>query len=147
MSSIIQPWVADLGLRLQGVLVSAVRGPDGVERDDPIKTLVRMYRGQVLVPFCGDLTKSTSYMFPFDPVIFEEASRRVVKSCDHYNLHFFMHFTHAVEIMGYHHPDRKLDWHSLYLLICRKLHLNPETKEQLDHRLGADEETFGRQQE
>lgn len=147
MTPIVKSWVAKLGLRHQGVLVSAVRGPDGVLRDDPIKTLVRIFRGHVLNAFCGDVAQATSYMQPHDPGVFEEAGQAVLRSLDHYNLHFFMHFTHAVEIMGYYAPEQKLQWHGLYLLICRKLHINPETRDQLDARLGADEVAFGRQQE
>jgi hypothetical protein len=147
MKSIIKPWVAELGLRHQGVLVSAVRGPDGVDRNDPIKTLVRMLRGEILESHNGDVTKASSYMIDHNPELFELTAERVIKSCDHYNLHFFMHFVHAVEIMGYYSPDWSEHWHGLYLLLCRKLHLNHETMEQLDRRLNADEKTFARQQE
>jgi hypothetical protein len=147
MTSIVKDWVAQLGLRHQGVIVSAVRGPDGILRDDPIKTLVRIYRGQTLNAFCGDVRDATSYMQPFDHQVFEEVAREVLRSIDHYNLHFFMHFTHAVEIMGYYAPTYRQNWEWLYRSTCRKLHINPETREQLDARLGADEVTFGGQQQ
>jgi hypothetical protein len=147
VTPIVKPWVAELGLRHQGVLVSAVRGPDGILRDDPIKTLVRIFRGHVLNAFCGDVEKATSYMQPHDSETFRAAASQVLRSLDHYNLHFFMHFTHAVEIMGYYAPAKRTDWCQFYQLICRKLHINPETKEQLDARLGADEQTFGSQQQ
>jgi hypothetical protein len=146
MTAIVKDWVIELGLRHQGVIVSAARGPDGVLRDDPIKTLVRIYRGQALNAFCGDVREATSYMQPFDPDVFESAARQVLRSLDHYNLHFFLHFTHAVEIMGYRAPVNRDAWLWLYINICRKMHINPETEEQLDARLGADEVSFGRQQ-
>jgi hypothetical protein len=38
---------------------------------------------------------------------------------------------------------RKL-WADFYAKACRKLHINPETKEQLDARLNADEDAFGK---
>jgi hypothetical protein len=147
MTSIIKPWVAELGLRHQGVLVSAIRGPDGIPREDPIKTLVRIYRGHVLRAFCGDVKKATSYMVPFNEEVFESASRQVLKNLDHYNLHFFLHFTHAIEIMGYYSKYERDSWLWLYENICRKMHINSETKEQLDLRLGASEEVFGSQQQ
>lgn len=146
MTSIVKDWVAELGLRHQGVIVSAVRGPDGILRDDPIKTLVRIYRGQALNAFCGDVRDATSYMQPFDQAVFEATAKTVLRSIDHYNLHFFLHFAHAVEIMGYYAPSHRDAWLWLYENICRKLHIRPETQAQLDARLGADEATFGSQQ-
>jgi hypothetical protein len=56
----------------------------------------------------------------------------------------------GAEIIGYSAPlfapcfaER---WKYLYEQCANILHLNAETKEQLDHRLNADEEAFGRMQ-
>jgi hypothetical protein len=143
-SPIVQPWAASLGLRHQGVLMSAVRGPDGVPREDPIKVLVRMFRGVVLTPHCQDVKLASSYMMPHIRETFQDNSTLVLKSLDHYNLHFFMHFTHAVQIVGYHYPESPVnrDYNNLYHRICKKLHINPETVTQLELRLNADEKTF-----
>lgn len=156
MPSIIQPWVQELGLRHQGVLVSAVRGCDGQFRESPEKYLVRFYRGCILVPHVGDITKAVSYMlWPKSLAELEDGRKRFFDaSFDHYPMHWLTHFTFAAEILGYYYDGRYYDpridvrefWLGVYLKIVRKLHMYPETKEQLDARLNADEETFGKNQ-
>jgi hypothetical protein len=52
--------------------------------------------------------------------------------------HYQLHFMHAVEIVGYKHPDPiiRMFWNRLYLRLVHDLHLWPETEDQLDSRLG-----------
>lgn len=157
MTSIIKDWASDLGLRHQGVLVSAVRGCDSVPREDPLKDLTRFYRACLLRAHVGDPRKASSYMVWFDSdEDFWESANRVIKSHDHYPIHYLLHFLHAVEIMGYKMPvDPKgsvgdlcapMWWRSFYFKMCHKLHFNPEAESQLDARLNADEATFASQQ-
>lgn len=46
---VLQPWVMQLPLMQQSVLMTAVRGPDGVAKYHPVKNLMRWYRRCVLV--------------------------------------------------------------------------------------------------
>jgi hypothetical protein len=62
MPSILQSWVEKLGLRHQGVLVSAMRGCDLAPRHDPSKLAQRLLRGAVLEPHCGRVVKPVSYI-------------------------------------------------------------------------------------
>lgn len=149
MNSIMQEWAANLGLRHQGVLVAAVRGCDGALREDTCKWISRFYRGCLLRAHCSDVRKASSFMIWCDSEKeFWEHANEVLKSYDHYPNHFLMHLLHAVEITGYYHSNLEVRkwWHEFYLRLVKKLHLYPESKEQLDARLGADEETFKRQQ-
>jgi hypothetical protein len=147
-SGILQPWVAQLELRLQGVLLTVVRGCDTVPKEDPSKDLSRAIRGAMLHTHVADATQSRSFIETCEP---EELSRRIVeviKSHDQLPRHFIMHLIHAIEILGYKYPEdsqRKV-WHQGYSLFCHYLHMNPETERQMDQRLGADEETFAKQQ-
>jgi hypothetical protein len=52
--------------------------------------------------------------------------------------HYQMHFMHAVEILGYKHPQHEIRffWHQLYLRLVNDFHLHPETEAELDDRLG-----------
>ena len=50
MTSILQNWVMNLGLRHQGVLVSSIRGCDNAPRHDPSKIIQRLLRGSILIP-------------------------------------------------------------------------------------------------
>ena len=143
--NILQDWVMELGLRHQGTLLTAVRGCDTAPKDDPSKLFVRCFRDVILNPFCGDAAKAVSFI---ERVRDNELADRFYKfrsNLDHYPHHYVMHLVHSIEIIGYHHPDPKVKagWHSFYLSLCSGLHMNPETKDELDNRLGASEEEFG----
>lgn len=146
MKSILQDWVSDLGLRHQGVLLTAVRGCDTVQRDDPVKLIARALRGEMLEPHCGDISKSASFMHRYEADELTKLFTAFSKSFDHYPLHYVMHLIHAAEIVGYYHPTRGGFWRGFYVLMCSKLHMTSETKAELDHRLNADEISFKRAQ-
>ncbi len=143
MKSILQTWVMELGLRHQGVLLTAVRGCDTVHRDDPVKLIARALRGEMLEPHCGDITKSASFMHQYSSDQLLLLMEAFAKSFDHYPLHYVIHLIHAAEIVGYYHPTRADRWGQFYVRMCSKLHMTPETKTELDHRLGMDEKSFG----
>jgi hypothetical protein len=143
--SILQPWVMQLGLRHQGVLLTGVRGCDTAPKDDPSKKFIRAYRAMILEAHCGDPSKARSFI---EKVGMEELLERfhaLRRSCDHYPHHYLMHLLHAMEIIGYKHPDSKTRflWYDIYSAMCISLHMNPEREDQLDSRLNADEATCG----
>ena len=169
MPSIIQGWVQELGLRHQGVLVSAVRGCDTLPKENPAKTLSRFLRGSILVPhdyFTGRRrTVHDAYMALPDIQIWDDTVKGFFKEdWDVLPLHYTLHLAHAAEILGYcypltqhymcgghfhansdmmvHEPLLRDAWLKLYQKLCNKMHMLPETKTQLDARLDADEATF-----
>lgn len=144
MTSILKPWVTELGLRHQGVLLSAIRGCDSVPKDDPAKALIRCLRREILEPFCGDPQKCASFI---ESVKNDELVSRmniVVGNFDHYPVHFILHLMHAAEIIGYCNPFLVVydPWLNFYIKMCKKMHVNFETKDQLESRLGAEEDAF-----
>ncbi len=152
MPSILQPWVADIGLRHQGVLVSAMRGCDIAPRYDPSKLVQRILRGAVLNPHCGRTGKPMTYiMVEPDADKWWEIASPFLRSWDHYPNHYVMHFIHATEIVGYLGPAEGpvfgLRWREFYYRACHALHLNPETADQLNERLNRDEAAFYAAQE
>jgi hypothetical protein len=142
--SIIQDWVAELGLRHQGVLMTVIRGCDTAPKDDPSKLLTRCVRAEILNAHCGDAQKCATFIQRVSDGELRIRFEAYRKNLDHYPHHFVMHMVHAIEIIGYCHPDlnTRLTWSSYYLMLCRGLHVNPESKEQLDARLNASEEVF-----
>ena len=148
MSCIIQSWATDLGLRHQGVLVSAIRGCDSVNREDDSKWLVRCYRGILLNAHCKDIKKAASFMVPFDQEIWDHSCADFLRSIDHYPNHWLLHFMHACEIVGYKHPDVEVGiaFITLYRKLVKKFHLSAESESELDLRLNANEATFRSQQ-
>lgn len=49
MGSVVQPWVGDLTMMQQSVLLTAVRGPDGLAKYHPVKYVLRWYRRCILL--------------------------------------------------------------------------------------------------
>lgn len=144
MKSILQDWVMSLGLRHQGVLLTAVRGCDAVSRENASKALTRCYRATILNAHCGDPKKAATFIEAADNVEVMRRMSAVTKDHDSLPHHYLMHLIHAAEIVGYKHPDditRSL-WRTFYNAMCRKLHMTPETEAELDERLNADEATF-----
>lgn len=148
-TGILQEWVAKLGLRHQGVLLSIVRGCDTAPREDVSKSLIRAMRGDILNTHCADPTKAKSFIETCNADELGIRLYNFCKSMDHYPLHFVTHMMHACEVLAYYHPNDKKRHKYLRAYkegFCKKFHVNPETKEQLDERLNADEETFGKGQ-
>ena len=141
--SVLQDWVAELPLRHQGVLLTAIRGCDTSPKEDDVKALARSYRCALLNAFVGDPKKSVSFIEWVSPETLRERMLRVTKNHDHYPHHYIMHLVHAAEILGYYHPFLASEWLWFYQVMCRKLHMTPETKAELDARLTASEYEFG----
>jgi len=141
----LKDWVMELGLRHQGVIVSAIRGYDCATKDDPIKLLARSLRNAILISFDSN-PSSFIDMVPAGEI--KERMKPVLKSLDQFHWHYIEHVLFAAEIIGYYHPDEETReiWHWFYTTAVSKMHLYPETKEQLDKRLNADEEAFATKQ-
>lgn len=133
-----------LGLRHQGVLLTAVRGCDTAPKDDPSKRFVRCYRAIVLNPHCGDAAKAKTFIEGVGHYELFDRFAAFRKNLDHYPHHYVMHLIHACEIVGYKHPDVRVaeHWRMFYAALAAGLHMNPETEAQLAGRLNADEEAF-----
>lgn len=156
--AVLQSWVADLTFMQQTVLLTAVRGPDGIGKYHPVKLLLRWFRrctllsamdGRALLtpydnaggsftgPSFDDPAGNCELFGGWEPKM-DEIAGQYLKSLDELPHHFQMHFLHAAEIIGYKHPDARVRkwWDALYVRLVHDLHLWPETEEQLDRRLG-----------
>ena len=144
MSNVLQPWVNDLTFMQQSVLITAVRGPDGIKKNHVAKVLLRWYRrcflysafekkifpdaymeggGSFTGPCLGDINDCRTEYFS------------VVDELPH---HFQLHLMHAAEILGYKHPNPiiRFWWFKFYCMIVKDAHLHIETEQELDYRLG-----------
>lgn len=155
--SVIQEWVMALPMMQQTVLLTAVRGPDGLPKYHPTKFVLRWYRrcillsaldGKVLTDPCEPNGGSfTGPSLPSDVVADwpRQMGHRVteyLRALDEVPHHFQLHLLHAVEILGYKHPDptTRCWWNGVYVRLVHDMHLWPETEEQLDERLGDSRE-------
>lgn len=154
---VLQEWVSGISMMQQTVLLTAIRGPDGLPKYGGVKMLLRWYRrcvllsamdGRVLPDPCEP--NGGSFTGPSIarncPECWElEMDAHVgtyLKEVDAIPHHFQMHLIHAVEIVGYKHPDGRISnwWRHVYLRLVNALHLRPETEEEMDARLGDSRE-------
>lgn len=145
--SVLQDWVMELpGLRHQGVLLTAIRGCDTAPKNDSSKLFTRCLRAMVLNAFVGDAKKAATFIEVVPHEVLIERFNAFRKNLDHYPHHYVMHLTHAIEVIGYHHPDEltRDTWRSMYQRLAIGLHMQPETMAQMDHRLTLCEEEFGK---
>lgn len=154
MSSVIQDWVSCISMMQQTVLLTAIRGPDGLPKYGSIKSLLRWLRRCVLLSALdgrvlpnptenngGSFTGPSLYGEDEDVHWSDRMQAHVndyVRSLDGIPHHFQMHFMHAVEILGYKHPNHEIRffWNRLYIRLVHDMHVWPETEEQMDARLG-----------
>jgi hypothetical protein len=134
MAGVLQDWVSELPLMQQSTLITALRGVDGVGKENPSKKLTRALRSIV----CVDAQPDTEHSFMnISNLISTKDLKDFLEDIDPYPIHFVLHLLFAIEIVGYKHPDRKVRGFYLaaYERIVYALHLNPETEDQLNQRL------------
>ena len=159
-----QAWAHGVTFMQQTVLLTAVRGPDGIAKYHAVKYLLRWFRrctlvssldGRVLLtPFenGGGSFMGPSFELGTMPVSDDWAWTQTMdlqvsdylRATDELPHHFQLHFMHAVQIVGYKHPDPEIRafWHKTYLRLVHDFHLWPETEEQMDARLGDDRSSW-----
>jgi len=132
----------------QSVLLSAIRNADGIPKFHKQKQLLRWYRRCVLKSaFDGkELTSpfeegGGSFTGPINDTL-PKVLDDFIDSRDEMSFHYFMHAMHAFEILGYKHPvvSTREFWLEAYTRMVHCCHLWPETEEQMDSRLGDNEE-------
>lgn len=145
---VLQDFVLDLSFMQQSVLIAAVRGPDGIRKNHPVKVLCRWLRRSFLLsafegkPILDPYAKGGgSFTGPCrneDVKSLEHAMDLYLESVDEIPHHFQLHFMHAAEILGYKHSDPNVRnwWLNCYNKLVNDAHLFPETEEQMDKRLG-----------
>jgi hypothetical protein len=161
--SVLQPWVEQLTMMQQSVLLTAVRGPDGLPKYHATKWLLRWYRRCILrssflgtiLPDpvvsdggsflgasvgVGDDTKAQlvwNLTSDWRPAMHERVTD-YLQALDEVPHHFQLHLMHAAEIVAYKHPDVeiRLWWLQVYERLVHDMHLWPETEAEMDKRLG-----------
>jgi hypothetical protein len=146
MKNVLQDWILEnCSLRMQGVLVIALRGPDGAVKESNAKPIVRTLRALVMNSGREGKPMEMGTGWKTDPfmttiwIAHETNWNGVVQQffgdMDSFNLHFFQHLIHA--IIGMYHPNfdvRMRCWH-FYTEACHRLHVIPETYQEIEHRL------------
>ncbi len=151
MASVLQDWVQELTMMQQSVLIAAVRGPDGIRKNHPVKVLCRWVRRCFLLsafdrraltdPYENGGGSFTGPCRTDSVRDLDHALQLYLESTDELPHHFQAHFMHAAEILGYKHPDpvTREWWNRTYKVLVKDAHLFPESEQQMDMRLGDKE--------
>lgn len=146
---VVQEWVDNVPPRGQGTLMTGIRGcdlapkiPGGIDEQYGCSTgecsaergLVAFLRFLVLNPADPREVGIDGAWFQPEPPKFKPSQ------FGHYPLHWYGHLMHCFEVCGYYHPDpeQRAKALGIYQRLVKNLHLNPETKEQMDTRLLED---------
>jgi hypothetical protein len=137
--SILRPWVGTLTIQAQGVLLSALRGPDGAHKDGPAKAIGRALRA-TLVHNAKEVGPDDVYMGDGTGMCTPDEVDLFFEGVDVFPLHWYHHFVHAVEIVGRTHPNDEIRqfWSAFYEQAVEKLHLSPEPVDVMLQRLRRD---------
>lgn len=131
--SVVQDWVMSASFKQQTVLLSALRGCDGKNKEDISKFITRQFRGVIL----HNADQSSGFMHNKELSHFSQMFDKVLKDIDSYPVHFVLHLIHAFEVVGFYHDDPEIRecFKGLYEKSCQTFHMLPETKEMFDIRL------------
>jgi len=126
---VLQNWMEELSWKQQSTILSSLRGPDSYYSPN-IKKISRWMRRITQ----NNADTSSPYMKNEElPCI-----RELKKDIEFCSVHYLIHLLQGLEIVGYNHPDNQVAETAMKYyndLVNRVLHLNPETKEQLEYRL------------
>lgn len=153
-ASVLQPWVCRLTFMQQSVLLTAVRGPDGIRKNHPIKVLMRWFRRCTLIsafegraiddPYEGGGGSFTGPLHREADGCIDQYVGVYLQHVDELPHHFQLHLMHAAEIIGYKHPNAEISefWRQFYYALVKDAHLRPESEKEMDRRLGDKKETW-----
>lgn len=140
MTSVLQEWVMELPLKMQSVLMTATRGPDDY-RHESIKVANRWVRSKLFY----DADPNNPFIIkPGDTHITNRMlMSQLQRDLEYTTVHYFGHFIHAFQIIGYKHPGAETRRHAeyVYIFCCKEiLHLPTENRQELDVRLWSPEQ-------
>jgi hypothetical protein len=153
---VLQVWVMDLPMMQQTVLLTAIRGPDGITKYHNVKFLLRWYRRCILHSSMGGMVFTTPHeqgggsftgpsYFGGDTKnwshVMQDQVTAYLQTTDEMPMHFHTHLMHGAEILGYMHPDTEIRsfWNLTYIRFCKDMHVLPEPKHEMLFRLGDNE--------
>lgn len=130
---VLQPWLGEIPIRMQSTLLLGLRGPD-THACPNVKRITRWLRGLTFVP--GNPDNVREFMGEMPPRIEEKGP--TAKELEFCSQHFYSHLMHALEVVGYRHPNTEVRSQAYWLFfdMCSLMHLPVELPYDFEHRLG-----------
>lgn len=146
VESVLQDWVHTLPFMQQALLLTGMRGPDGLPKYCSVKPIIKCLRGAVCKPAAKRLIGNEDSFMWIDYEAFNVSANVFFDDTDIYPMHFLMHLIHCAEVVGYKYErhDNSINvspltireyWKNFYYYSCEKFHMYPETEQQMDARL------------
>lgn len=128
--SVLKEWLTEYDFTVQSAVLTGIRGYD-LGMPDDLKHLTRWMRGLIM----KDGRPNNGKFVREDPP--EINYKEFIKKTEYMSFHYVWHLAHSLQIIGYLHPDEIISAHALqyYDWLCKKSHINPETKGQMLKRL------------
>ncbi len=127
---VLQPWISNVGLKMQSILLSGFRAPDA--KTSAVKKCVRWLRGQCQVD--ADPAKQ-SYMQTV--ALTTELIDTAMDELEYLSVHYAHHLADSFRIVSIFHPDRDVQTLAWYLheqVAVELFHFIPESREQFLER-------------
>lgn len=127
---VLQPWVEQVGLKMQSILLSGLRAPD--QKTVGIKKCIRWMRSKCQID--ADPSKQ-SYMETIE--LSDEIILLAIDELEYTTCHFAHHFADSMAVLSYHHPHgevSRLSYRIHFLVAEEIFHFKPETKEEFFER-------------
>ncbi len=136
IESVVQDWVSTLPFMMQTILLTAIRGADGVSKYSNSRPITRYIRGATLKPI-GEIHGNEDNFMWIRWSDFKEYTVGFFNDIDYLPIHFFEDVMHVAEVIGYEHPDPEIsDYFTFfYWRACNYLHVNLETIGEMRKRL------------
>lgn len=134
MSSVLQPWLEELPIRMQSTLLLSLRGPD-THRCPEIKKIQRWMRGLSFKP--GNPVNVVDFMTGTDDVPELQEKNTLARELEFCTQHFYSHLMHGLEVIAYRHPMLSIAHKALDLFegMCKLFHLELEDEYSFEERL------------
>lgn len=132
-SSVLQPWLEQIPMRMQSTLLLGLRGPD-THACPNVKAIGRWLRGLAFKP--GNPDNVLEFMGHTPERIIEKGP--AAKELEFCSQHYYSHLMHALEVVAYCHPDGGTAEHAknLFMDMCSLMHLPVESPADFAARLG-----------
>lgn len=136
MSSVLQDWVTELPLMMQGTMLTGIRGNDTAHAPK-MKPVVRFMRANILEQGNPENDFMDIGVLPGVEEFEDEL--------EYMSVHYFRHFLLTLEILAYEHPEFLVSNTAMdyYLRLVNWCHLAPESHEELTERLSGKPGTTG----
>lgn len=131
--SVLQPWLEEIPIRMQSTLLLGLRGPD-THACPNVKAIGRWLRGLAFKP--GNPANVREFMGAMPDRIVEKGP--AAKELEFCSQHYYSHLAHALEVVGYCHPDHAVaeHAHALFADMCALMHMPVESPSSFAKRLG-----------